>query len=422
VTLTGEGPVTIAKLRHRVSASIQVADIDGDGADEVLVAGRSLQAFSAGLKRKRLRFPRGRRPFASTPAAVPGFGSAAVFVGCDDGRLYANTVEAAARGGVLVETGLDIYSSPVVFEHNGERLITFGSDDERIYCVRQDGTSLEGFPVSCGAFVSATPAVGDFDGDGAPEIVVGDWYGELHALRLDGKELPKFPFRLGQPTWSSVALADINGDGGLEAVVADRYLHAVSSNAEEVAGFPQLLGSYTVGSPIVVDGRGDGKATIVVASDKLYAVNGNGRPIAGFPVDLGAYQWASPLAVSKALSSELMFVAAGWDGKVWAISAGGKREELLATGGPIFSTPAVVATDKGACSLVAGSWDGRLYSRPLDGAKIDGRSWPRFSLTSVSLAPSDAPAWGRPSRAPTSSESTRAVTTGCVGLVTCTPR
>ncbi len=294
-----------------------------------------------------------------------------------------------------------MYSSPAVFRRAagvaGERL-AFGSDDGGIWCVDGAGLSLPGFPFRCGAFVSATPAVCDFDGDGRPEILVGDWAGRFHALRLDGTELPGFPLDLGWPIWSSAAVADIDGDGRLEAVVAARNLEALRAGGDPVAGFPRRLGTYAVGSPIVVDLQGDGLAAILVGCDKLYAFDGAGRALAGFPQDLGGYLWASPIAAEKGEGGPLAIFVGGWDGNLHEARPGHPPSVAIATDGPIFGAAAVAGNAEGGATLAVGSWDGRVRLVDRPDLRKGARAWPTFHRTAsnerVVPFPFKAPAGG----------------------------
>ena len=367
--------------RYPISSSIQVADVDGDGAEEFVVASRRVWSVGPGGRRRPQNLLQGKRPFASTAALVDLEAGQGVVIGCDDGWVYASMGAYTTGWKRLVRTGLDVYSSPVAFgvgPDAEDRLLAFGSDDGGIWCVDIAGVSRPGFPVRCGAFVSATPAVCDFDGDGAPEILVGDWAGRFHALRLDGTELPGFPVDLGWPVWSSAAVADIDGDGNREAVVATRELHAFRANGKSVPGFPRRLGTYAVASPIVVDLKGDRQAAAVVGCDKLYAFDGAGRALAGFPADLGCYLWASPIAAETTASASLVLFVGGWDGNLHEVRVGQRPTIALATEGPIFGAAALAENPGGGATLAVGSWDGRVRFVHRGDLRTGARAWPTF--------------------------------------------
>jgi hypothetical protein len=245
--------------------------------------------------------------------------------------------------------------------------------------------------VVCGAFVSATPCVCDFDGDGQPEILVGDWGGRFHALRLDGTQLPGFPIDLGFPIWSSAAAADIDGDGEAEAVVATRWLHAVKRSGRAVPGFPRLLGTYAVGSPIVVDLQGDGRAAAVVGSDKLYAFDGAGNPVPGFPKDVGSYFWASPVAARRRGGGPMTVCIGAWDGRLYAFTPGADPHTMVETQGPIFGAAGISRAADGGTIVAVGSWDGRVYFAPAPDLEATVKAWPTFHRTPTNLRFAEGP-------------------------------
>lgn len=99
-----------------------------------------------------------------------------------------------------------------------------GTDHVKVFAWHvDDGSPLPGFPVSTGGTVMASPALGDVDGDGLPEVVVGSYDGYVYAWNGDGsvkwKSLPSWAHlpatrMIGQPV-----IADLNGDGSQDVAV-----------------------------------------------------------------------------------------------------------------------------------------------------------------------------------------------------------
>jgi autotransporter-associated beta strand protein len=126
-------------------------------------------------------------------------------------------------------------------------------------------------------------AVGDFNGDGNPDLVIGNTYGQNSAVILLGNGngtfgAPQPLLGLGQfPYTTSIAIADINGDGKQDIVMASYRVvgSTVFSNKINV-----LLGTgnLTFESPVIyqagndpssvalADVTGDGRLDLVVAN------------------------------------------------------------------------------------------------------------------------------------------------------------
>jgi hypothetical protein len=102
-----------------------------------------------------------------------------------------------------------------------------------------DGTSgqvLAGWPVQLPGNTESSPVVGDLNGDGRPDIVLGIGGGSteapnnLYAFEANGELLNGFPITLGGPIRATPVLCDLDGDGNINIVCGswDRQLHVWS--------------------------------------------------------------------------------------------------------------------------------------------------------------------------------------------------
>ncbi len=76
-----------------------------------------------------------------------------------------------------------------------------------------------GWPKNAGSKVAGSPALGDLDGDGKLEIVIGCDSGALNAWHSDGTSVTGWPQTAGSSLESAPALGDLDGDGELEVVI-----------------------------------------------------------------------------------------------------------------------------------------------------------------------------------------------------------
>jgi hypothetical protein len=223
-----------------VESSPQFADLNGDGKDELIVAdaGGKVHAFrSSGgelrgwpVKEKFVQTSNGRvrAGFVSSPAVVDllGNGKLDVVIGGAEGYVYAWGPKGTPLGGWPVHTspyfGPDpqhqhwesaVVDAPAVAELDGPAAgdangpeVVVGAADGKVYAFHRDGSKVAGFPVLLQdpqqpkeyAKILSSPAIGDIDGDGHNEVVIGDGesYGSscrVYALRGDGSYLPGWP-------------------------------------------------------------------------------------------------------------------------------------------------------------------------------------------------------------------------------------
>ena len=229
--------------------------------------------------------------------------------------------------------------------------MVLATDDGLVHVLRSDLTEAPGFPVRTrpvpwwvsgrtaradhidpvrGAIAVGAPAIADLDGDGSPDIAVGDLEGRVDAWDRWGHELPGFAAVHTNPAFSqdstaaqdshnrtkrgfagSLVAADLDGDHRPELIGAalDRHVYAWHGDGTPVAGFPVLVvdpakvqsvdpvtnkvtftatsgvkdGGELVATPAVSDLTGDGRPEIVVGAQEEYDEPFNAPEFGGIP-------------------------------------------------------------------------------------------------------------------------------------------
>src|SRR3954451_1153172 len=226
--------------RGAVLASIAVADLNGDGAPEVVAADMKgkVYAFAAGGS---LLWKREANPAYATHPLGP-------FANASDAKRY--------------RTQHAFIASPVLADLNGDGKLEViaASMDRNVYAWHADGSDVSGFPtvvvdpskvtsidpathvptfkpdsdiggpLNQGAIID-TPAVADVNGDGKPEIVVGtnESYPDDHDGGLNA----------GLTATSVAALGNVPG-GPLS--FANSRLYALRTDGTTLPGWPKKVG------------------------------------------------------------------------------------------------------------------------------------------------------------------------------------
>ncbi len=217
-----------------VMSSPAISDIDGDGAMEVVVgswshliwawhySGAVVAGFPVDVK----------DTIWSSPALgdVNRDGRDEIVIGADctagPGWPYPSgglvfVIDGAGRNlpGWPKWTPQVIWSSPALADLRGTGSLDIivgtgifyeGVDSNRVYAWDAAGNDLPGWPASTSNKVFSSPAVGDVNGDGRLEVVIGDINGTIFIFSSNGKNLAaeSRPCPLG-----SAALGDTTGDG-----------------------------------------------------------------------------------------------------------------------------------------------------------------------------------------------------------------
>jgi hypothetical protein len=339
-----------------------------------------------------------------------------------------------------------VYSSPSLAdldENDGGRLeIAFGGWDGYVRVVNDDCSPV--WVKSVRDSIWSSPAIGDIDKDGHPEIVIGvDSHieapfgtldgGILHVYNADGGEVPGFPIQIDEVIYSSPALGDINGDGWLEIVVGTgrcydnpacaplgrvhpgvgKYLNAWDHSGNYLPNWPKMLNdTYAYASPALADIDEDGLPEVIVntADGWVHALNGDASYVPGWPVlptTPGGVHFPTPASpVVADIDGDGGFevlLPSNWDLVAW--NKNGKQLTRTEFGNPppgvwsfateytVNSSPAVGDIDgDGDVEVVVGGAannsgsPGALYAWDLAGRAATEASWPTFR-------------WGRRNRA-----------------------
>ncbi len=200
-----------------------------------------------------------------------------------------------------------VMSSPAIGDVDGDGLadVAWGSLDAHIYLVRgSDGADKPGWPRYVRDTIFSSPALADLDGDGKPEVIIGaDAHAEgppyntpdggcLHALRYDDTELPGFPKCIDQVIISSPAVGDIEGNGRPDIIVGTgvywpgraHRLYAFRCDGSAAPGWPVSTDGQVNTAPALADLDGDGVLDVVATDDAtapsttyhVYAFRGTG--------------------------------------------------------------------------------------------------------------------------------------------------
>ncbi|GIV98004.1 MAG: hypothetical protein KatS3mg057_2661 [Herpetosiphonaceae bacterium] len=254
---------------HIMDSSATLADLDGDGAAEIVIGSTQRRGIAGsptfdGLARIMVYRGNGtlvwqqtvNRAIMSSPAVgdLDGDGSLEVVVsyGADAGAP-------AGPGGVAAFRASD-----------GLLLWNFEPHD------RLEGVH-DGYPDG----VYSTPALGDVDGDGTLEVAFGAWDRTIYLLDASGKK--RWEYNNLDTVWSSAAIADLDNDGLAEIIIGGDASYDSSGQTGSINGgflyifdgegqilhkryFDQVFYS----SPVVADLNNDGLMEIIVGTGRFF--------------------------------------------------------------------------------------------------------------------------------------------------------
>ncbi len=268
-----------------VRGSAVIVDIDDNGYSDVFIAsedgylygwdgrGYALSGFPYNLGASSESSP--------TVGDIDDDGKLEILIGDNNGLVHAINHDGTPLAGWPQRTDFSVKSSPALgdIDTDGYLEIVVGSYDFKVYAWKPNGMLMSGWPVTTEYRIfHSSPTFADVDGDGGVEVVIASGDGHVYAFKENGRLVPGFPFAAtlvdgGSPSAikGSTTIGDIDGNGYIDILVGaeDGVIYAWETTGIETPGFPWtgMQGFPIRSTPAIGDLDGNGATEIVYGTN-----------------------------------------------------------------------------------------------------------------------------------------------------------
>ncbi len=347
-------------LDNAIRYTPAVADIDGDGRDEIAVGVRDCRVFLLDAGGRMLPgWPRETAAWiARGPllADVDGDGGYEIAAGSIDGFLHMWREDGSIVSGWPLDLKGKSISAPILVRRtsSNDASILVSVEPGVVHLLSPQGMCRKGWPKTlphrtfAGHYDRHAAWAADLDGDGSPEILhLTSWPAFIYAWYMDGTEYPGFPVAMGDHLGLGLAVDDR---------ASPRYIACTTRNemflydlkGDSVISLSHLSRDGRIPTaPWFLSSRGepDRKADLLMTSTLdgyVYIWDLEGRLLPGWPVRLDGFIYGLPE----------------------------EQEKHIVYGPPITSD----VDGDGEQEVILGCYDHHLYCFELDGTPVPG--WP----------------------------------------------
>lgn len=301
-----------------------IDDIDGDGVRDIIFGATDgkVHIFSAGRQEEIFRPPywpkqTGGPILASIELAdLTGDGKTEIVVASQDGKIYC--LDSIGRELWTKDTrGRILISSPEIadIEGRGELNLIMGTGAGTVSRIDSKGRLVWEIPQVNS--VSAAVVARDLNNNGHKEIITKDNSGNVIVLSSGGIPVSGWPIETAPNlVWPfNVDANDVTGDGALEifTTTPDKKFKLWDREGNLMSSFKLTDGAHT--APVIADINMNGKDEIVIAqADGVVLVTDiNGNPLPGWPYETNHAIYNSPTIIDIDGSGVPNIVFTAWD-------------------------------------------------------------------------------------------------------------